>query len=333
MDFANAATLWETRSLCLIKVGDGTLLGLGEASPLPGVSYESLEDVQNALKHVPKHFVLPSRLKEVFSLAKFHSKEIPSLRFALETAYIDFLSQKKKQSIPQLLGTSSKQSVQGSSLFDPSFTTEQNAANFKKNDVTCAKFKAPKDFASQFIAKLETFHRLAPSVSIRLDANQSWTQTVAQSYCDALKDLPIEFIEEPCQNWDQAFGLDTAIPFACDESLYPHKETSRCADDFLRSPKITVAVLKPMVLGGIEVTQRLIKRLKDHNVHPILSHCLGGGVEFAMLKEFASTFESSISHGIGRHKGINGFELLVDSKFDTNLSSSAIGLNLPPSLL
>lgn len=328
MSFANAATQWQERSLLIIKIDSKCNTGFGEASPLPGYSVESLESVQHALSKLPNNVSLPETPNDFFLLAKEFSQGLPSLRFALETAFLDLLSKEQSQSISKILNSTSKEASHGSILFDTSLTAEQNAKECTKENISCIKFKAPKIKEPAFIETLNKFNKCAPSVGIRIDANQSWTVPVAQFYCDQLANRPIEFIEEPCKTWEEAFTLKTNIPFACDESLHPHRDSSTRANEFLTSPKLKVAVLKPMVLGGIQVTMEHIKRLKTLNVLPILSHSLGGAAEHSMLSELACTMGSSLAHGLGNHSGLRGLEALVGATFSKKLIPSQIGLGL-----
>ena len=84
--------------------------GIGEASPLPGYSSDTLADVQSALGGVPTAKLAAALSAELASdalaaVASLIPRHLPAARMALETAALDLLGQRQRLSAPLLLGS------------------------------------------------------------------------------------------------------------------------------------------------------------------------------------------------------------------------------------
>ena len=82
-----------------IKLKCANFTGVGEASPLPGFSTETLKEVRYALEGF--HQAIDREdldREELFLLLEIHSQNTPSVRFALETAIYDILA--KEEELP-----------------------------------------------------------------------------------------------------------------------------------------------------------------------------------------------------------------------------------------
>ncbi len=104
----NARVAWSSRRGLLLQLLDSSeMVGQGEASPLPGYSPDSLEDCEQALAGLDWDCVEdgyladpgPRFLSELLSLVP---EQFPAARFALESAFLDLLSE--RHAAWQLLG-------------------------------------------------------------------------------------------------------------------------------------------------------------------------------------------------------------------------------------
>ena len=93
-------TTYAHRDGVWLKMKWKNLSGFGEAAPLPGFSKENLNEVHYALEGF--HQVIKNEEmdeEELFKLVEVHSQNQPSVRFAIETAIHDLLSQDSGKSI------------------------------------------------------------------------------------------------------------------------------------------------------------------------------------------------------------------------------------------
>ena len=190
-----------------------------EASPLPGFSVESIDDVIAALRG---------------------THESPaSLKFALSSLDDPF---SVPASVPWnylLLGN-----------------REQVLAGVEKciEDNCCAaKLKVGSREMHDAINLVKEVHEILPdSVQLRLDANQAWTLSDATRFCEALAGVRLEYIEEPLADSSQLEELysRTGVKYALDETLLHH-------DSVDPWPNATALICKPTILGGREAVERL----------------------------------------------------------------------------
>ena len=88
--YANREGVW-------LQLKNEDYTGIGEAAPLEGFSRESIKEVHYALEGF--HQAIDGESfdsEDLLALVSIHTEDIPSARFALETAVFDLLSKKSK---------------------------------------------------------------------------------------------------------------------------------------------------------------------------------------------------------------------------------------------
>lgn len=100
-----------------------------------------------------------------------------------------------------------------------------------------------------------------PDARIRMDANGAWTVDQAAAAIEAVRELNVEYIEQPCATVDQLVELrgrvaDSGVLIAADESV-------RRASDPLAVAKANAAdllVIKAAPLGGVTAAESIIRQ-------------------------------------------------------------------------
>ena len=239
---------------------EGVLLktehGWGEAAPLPGYSRETLDDVVNALQAGPPF-------------------EFPSLRFAWESA---------------------------ASTLDTIDVPVNALLTGKPDDVIRAcqdlaaapcravKIKVGRSTVESDVALIRAARDcLRHDQSLRLDANRAWTFSQARSFCLAIPQLAIEYLEEPLTRPELCEELfrQTGLPYALDETL---SET----DDLSTFPNVAAFVVKPTKIGGNTDIRTLVR----HGKPVVLSACFESGVGTAHVARLAHQFSSEVPVGL-----------------------------------
>src|SRR5262249_20608979 len=99
---------------------------------------------------------------------------------------------------------------------------------------------------------------------LRIDANAAWTVEEALQKIPRLKELGVEFIEQPLakENWDGMKILydQSSLPLIADESCVVESDVERCKDHF---HGINIKLTK---CGGITVARRMIDKARSLNL-------------------------------------------------------------------
>ena len=201
----------------------GVLLERGgqwsEASPLPGFSHETIEDVVSALRG--------------------ECEAPPSLKFALSALDDPFESPVEVPWNYLLIGDR-QQVLEG-------------VRTCRQSNCRAAKLKVGGRELHAAISLVREVRELLPkNVQLRLDANQAWTLQEATSFCSKTQDIDVEYIEEPLQDSSQLEKLysRTGVKYALDETLL-HEQ---CLDAW---PNAAALICKPTILGGRKAVERL----------------------------------------------------------------------------
>jgi L-alanine-DL-glutamate epimerase-like enolase superfamily enzyme len=237
------------------------------------------------------------------SVANLLPRDQPAARMALETAALDLLGHQRGTSAPALLGAAPGVGRPLAWLLGapdagalPAVRSAQRAGyrHFK------IKLGKGGHLAGEIAAVRELRQAIGTGPRLRLDVNRSWSEAEANSACNLLEPLDIEFIEEPCSKLTRP--LRTRIPVALDESLLGldagglGAHTSSCGAGFV--------VLKPMVLGGLSRCLELGRRAAALKLGVVVSHSFDGPVALAAAAALALALPTRCAQGLAPHSGL-----------------------------
>jgi o-succinylbenzoate synthase len=294
-----------TREGIVLVFRHDTVTAVAEASPLPGFSSESLQEVLDAIS--------ASRSQtEAFFRSGFTSGNLkqflddapplPSLQFALSHIGIDILLQKKADTLSNLFG---QVPASGTAV---NYTISGGDFESLNNDLqrglregyTTFKFKAPWP-VDELIRFLNETVAHQPKIRLRLDANRSWPLQETGNILKSLSPLPIEYVEEPCDFDTHDLFLETAkqspVPLAADESIDSLDELSYLR----RSSNKIVLIIKPALAGNIfkihETISEFGSPLNDNRV--VFTTALESGIGRHMVASVTSLFgDRNRAHGL-----------------------------------
>ncbi|MCP4213794.1 MAG: o-succinylbenzoate synthase [bacterium] len=280
--------------------------GHGEVAPLEGFSGETLDDAEEQMRgllaniqvaqiHLDSDF--PDKdcdwLKE---LSAFHDGTLfPSVRFGLETAFINLLENKYQRLFQTVLSSNPKAVVPVNALLQTGGgerDVEESLGRLLADGFTTIKIKVGRNTLAEDIRIINRATALLPEgARLRLDANRLWSLPDAFRFAENI-DTPsaIEYIEEPVAgNLPELLSLffqETGIRTALDESL------SEVEPEGLEVPDgVAALVLKPTILGGIQRTLRFIEQARDRGLAPVISSCFEVGPGFDMLRKLAASID------------------------------------------
>lgn len=304
---AGAASRLSKRAFAVLRLtrSDGTA-GVGEASPLPGYSPDSIEDASRELGALAERPVRADPLAPPLALlsdvSRAHPLACPSSRFALETALLDWLGQTRGEPLHRMLaGSADRRPIPIADLVtEPSPSSWLSEVDgLRAAGATHLKLKIGADLDAE-IAALRTIRREHPALPLRLDANRRGSPSDIRRHSAALEALELELIEEPVapEHWPDI--LDLPLPWALDETLRDAALSGRLLD----AGRVHAVVLKPMVLGGLAACLQIAERAAEHGVPALVSHSFDGPIARAATAELALALQTPLAAGLGAHAAL-----------------------------
>ncbi|MEX2456631.1 MAG: o-succinylbenzoate synthase [Balneolaceae bacterium] len=316
--FITGKETFMVREGIIIRFQDDTVDAISEASPLPGFSVESLDEVQRFL--IENSTSLNTFFETDFTLDDLHQKlsslpNSPSLQFALSTLGIEIICQRRKITLSDLFDQPFNSSIQINAVIGAGSATDlaNQIQSGIKDGFTVFKVKVGSEL-HHLPKTLSTLYKQFPDISFRLDANGSWPLNKVSEFSDAFKNLPIEYIEEPA-NYQSDEELEKIIqkcslPVALDESLKDIESLLH----FSSNEKIAAFVIKPQLFGSILNLFVTFQR-RNHLIHKCV---------------FTTLLESVIGRNIvGLMAGLMGSSTKAHGLHTGTLFDEDIASNLP----
>lgn len=281
-------------------------VGLGEASPLPGFSPDTLDAVCAALDATLPALVGPERPED---LSLPEGDRSPSERFALETALLDLVARRRSVPARAVLGGDVPVAVNGYAGAAGSSTLVRDVRALLDAGFGAIKVKVGGgsfDTERSSLARLRG--ELGDTFSLRLDANGAWSLDEARANIASLAPLDIAFIEQPVAGADLLLLGETEIPWAADESLLDPAVRARLLDDPLARQGCAAFVLKPALLGGLLAARALAVAALSRRVGVVVTHLFDGPVALAACRALARSLPMPpLACGLDAHPGLDAW--------------------------
>lgn len=286
----NRRLTWRQRWGVLLEVFDDEgRRGVGEASPLPGFSRESLEDCRHALEAWCRALPLPVNMSDLTKPLAVMPRP-PAARFAVETALLDVQARRGEINLPRLLSRE---------LSGPTFVSrllfgrrmdllaeqvrrglEQGFHTFK------LKLGGVKD-ATRDVRLVQLLRAAVPGDwRLRVDLNAAWNLTQWERFQRGFADARVELVEDPVAAEELPFLSPSDVPVAADEALKREELPWWLA----QSRSCLLWVLKPTVLGGFSRCRELFALAQRAGIQCLVSHCFEGPVALAAVRAAALLF-------------------------------------------
>ena len=238
----------------------------GEAAPLYGFSFESLEQVIAAARAL--------QFEKNLNIQNLP----PSLQFAFDMA---------QTAIP---------TVQ-SKLQQAQLVTQNSPFNLAEATTHCAKLKISPQTAQH---DLQLINQLAKTtVQIRLDGNRQFSLRQALNFAAAIQNpAQIAFFEEPCATLEQTkiFAEQSGCKVALDESL------THFNGDFVAFPNIAALICKPTLIGSLRRCESMFEFACLHDLQFVISSCFESATGFDFLQNLAMFWAADTIHGLDTQK-------------------------------
>ena len=304
---ATATRAWSERRGARLQLTDSEgRIGQGEASPLPGYSPDTLEQceevLERAVARAPFQFpTIPGALAQLGI-----GFDTPAARFAIETALFDLVAQRNDCSVSRALNDHAATEVPLAALCVGANPAEIMAAIRAawNQGIRTVKLKIgkPKAFTAECALLDQVRHEFGFELGLRLDANAAWNPEEAMDHLHALALYRPEFVEQPVAPDRLHQLVAPPVAIAADESLHSAKTN---ADMIFRSEACHVAVLKPMVIGGLLQCRRLARLAEESGVDTVVTHLFDGPIALAASAELALSIGETRPAGLAPHAGLS----------------------------
>ena len=273
--------------------------GIGECSPLKGLSIDDRNDYEDKLKEVC------AKINEYTFLPDDELEEFPSIKFGLETALQDFNNQGAGIIFPSEF-TAGARSIKINGLIwmgDLDYMKEQVDQKLKQG-FDCIKLKiGALDFDKE-LALLEYIRSRysAYRLEVRVDANGAFTPEEALDKLARLAPYKIHSIEQPIRagQWEQLAGLarSSPIPIALDEELIGHSSWEE-KKRLLQTIRPKYIIIKPSLLGGFKASTLWIDLAEKYNIGWWITSALESNIGLNAIAQWAYTLNNTMPQGLG----------------------------------
>lgn len=265
----------KTRQGLLVKLIGERGTGWGEIAPLPHFSAETLADAQREAT---------AWLKAWCTGEMPADSNLPSVAFGLSCALAELGGR-----LP------AAGSYRGATLCsgDP----DALFARLSEQAQPLAKMKVGLYEAVRDGMQVNLLLEALPHLTLRLDANRSWTLEKALKFA---RYIPpglrgrIAYLEEPCRTAEEslAFSQQTGIAIAWDETLR-EQPMLLCA-----RPELKAVIIKPMLTGSLQRVEHQIKQAQQLGVVAVIGSSLESSLCLTQLARIAHSLTPGVQPGL-----------------------------------
>jgi o-succinylbenzoate synthase len=294
----SAGEINERRGIFLKITEQNGLIGIGEAAPLEGFSRETTGVAENALETAVEIIAgneIGYDREEIATFShKLINQEISTARFALETALCDLAARNNNKKLSEFLCESPRKSVPVNYTATYLEDVDKVVYKIRRRGYTVIKVKAG---VGRVDEEIEYINHLAlksgKSVRFRLDANRGWSFDDAVTFLGRIRNLNIDYVEEPLKVYDAAryrqLKAKVGRMIALDESLTGHD-----IDDIIGQDFCDVLILKPGLVGGIFRTMEIARKAQSAGKKVVISSLLECEVGLAALLHLAAAIPNDL---------------------------------------
>uniref|UniRef100_UPI0036DA81F4 o-succinylbenzoate synthase n=1 Tax=Photorhabdus sp. RM322S TaxID=3342825 RepID=UPI0036DA81F4 len=255
----------KTRDGFLVHLQKNDHQGWGEISPLPEFSKETVELAREATVEWLKQWCLGAEPGE---------SELPSVAFGISCALAELQGE-----LPEAADYRKAPLCNGDP--DELIVRLGEMSGQKVAKVKVGLYEAVRDGMV-----VNVLLEAVPDLSLRLDANRSWSRAKANGfakYIDPDYRHRIAFLEEPCQTPADslAFARDTGIAIAWDESLRDEGFNVEAQEG------VAAIVIKPTLTGSLARCCQLISTARNAGLEAVISSSIETSFGLTQLARIA----------------------------------------------
>ena len=281
-----------------LVIKDQNRIGVGECSIIPGLSLDRGNDIETKLDYICREISSGNKL----DIEEFN--DYPAIKFALETALIDFNFSESPFKINDSNFSNFQDKIKINGLVwmgDIKYMRSQIIEKVNRG-FSCIKIKVG---ALKFESELQLIKEIRRDftqgdLEIRLDANGAFKINEALEKLERLNEFSIHSIEQPIKknHWQEMAKLCelSPIPIALDEELIGINLSKA---ELLDTIKPDYLILKPSLLGGFTECDNWISLAKENGIKWWATSALEGNVGLNAIAQWVYTKNSKLRQGLG----------------------------------
>ncbi|MGR9053504.1 MAG: o-succinylbenzoate synthase [Gammaproteobacteria bacterium] len=292
---------WLTRRDCYfirLSAAAGDAAGIGECSPLPGLSIDDLGCFESELDRlcadVDDYLFDPEG-----KLARY-----PALRFGLECAKRSLDCKAPWLLFPSAFTAGEKSvPINGLLWMGSSESLRRQFGEKIERGFTCIKLKiGAANFEDELALIREIRKAYGPEqIEIRVDANGAFDNRDVLQKLEALAELSVHSIEQPIAPGNETLLADicatSRLAVALDEELIGRRSGEIA--DLLAFVKPAYIVSKPTLLGGFVYSQAWIDHAEALGIGWWVTSALESNVGLNAIAQWTAMFDTSRPQGLG----------------------------------
>ncbi len=244
----------------IVELQDGDFSGFGEATSNQyyGISIQSMTHALENIRSLIENYDL-KQPADFWQITNPFLKNNPFAQCALDMAANDLWAKKRGQKLYEAWGLS----ADNNPITDFTIgidSIEKMVSKMKELPWPLYKIKLGTDNDLAIVREL----RKHTNARFRVDANCAWTAEQTINNALILKDLDVEFIEQPlpADDWTgmKKVYADSVLPIVADESCIVESDVARCAGFF---HGVNIKLTK---CGGLTPARRMIDEAKRLNL-------------------------------------------------------------------
>lgn len=275
--------------------------GQGECSVLRGLSIDARPDLNERINRLCEQFNQRELLVWEESLMCY----FPAIRFAFETAILDFLHTEKWILFPSDFTHKNAPIAINGLIWMGNKEEMANQIKEKiKQGFTCIKLKIG---SLEFEQELDLLKKIRQEFSIkdieiRVDANGAFHPQDAMKKLERLSKLNLHSIEQPIatNQWEEMAKLckETPLPIALDEELIGVLELEE-QKELLDEISPHFIILKPSLLGGFSATENWISLAEKRKIGWWVTSALESNIGLNAIAQWTFRLNNKMPQGLG----------------------------------
>ena len=278
--------------------------GIGEFGPLDGLSPDLNKDINAALADCIKSFSKTEN-PSILDVLELIPSNFPALRFAMETAILDFQNGGKRIIYQNDFTISEKAIPINGLVWMGKKERMLDRIKQKINEgFNCVKIKIG---AINFDDELSLLKYIrsrysAQDITIRLDANGAFLPKDALMILDQLSHYDIHSIEQPIKAGDwktmERICEESPIAIALDEELIAIDDPE-IKEQLLERIRPSYIILKPTLVGGLHKSFEWIEIAEKLGIGWWVTSALESNIGLNAIAQFTAQFPINIAQGLG----------------------------------
>ncbi len=253
--FTIATGTSESSNNVILEIITDEEIGIGEASPSLHVLGETPDHVLSTLELFKKYLINkdPFEMNEILKKMDEIIVRNESSKAAVDFALYDLHGKIFKRPVVNLLGANRFSMMTDITIgIEDVNDTISDAMEYVKMGFKALKVKVGLDPEKDYERLRGIRENVGEKVQIRVDANQGFTFNQARWFLNKIKDLNVEFIEQPLPEWDlvkiSELRKISSVPIMLDESVKNIRDLKRAIDE----NACDLINIKLMKSGGIK---------------------------------------------------------------------------------